>query len=573
MMLNIPSAVLKRRKQTQPPVSASLFSVTVPAGTVGSDLSGYPLMLDFGTFPASFWSSPNLRSDGGNLRAFADQAMTTPLPLDVTAFYPSLQRGRAFVRVPTLGASQATTIFLAITDPANTAPAVTDPIGRNAVWADYEVVWVFPQTVNRTGKTYTQGGTTPSWHAWKRDLYHEFPGNPHQGIAVDGAGNIITIDTNYLRRHVWPNLTTVVASNADPCGAVRTATGSTVDHLCDGTIIGDELWVPVNNYPAQSPYQEYLAVFDVATLALKRTYNLSGLAGEQISGITYVPGQARLYGCNYETGQRLHKYDLNGTYHGAVTLSAAQINAQGITWIGDRFILSCDQSGNPLYEVWTDGTVNTTPVYNRPTTGTNEGVAWDGTYLWIMDGDGDAERLMIDPARHDWARLHYATFWAELAPAAQWSMGAEVWWQHPAGDLQQAFLSYDGGASSNMEHLIYDEGPDKLGMWNSSDGWLYTSPAVNPAGYEKFAIAGWHDGTNGRKLFVNGTVTGFDSATAVRPNTASAKFRLNGHSLGQVGEAYYQYAWLRHDIVPDAWIAAVHDNMQAPGAFYSVSAI
>jgi hypothetical protein len=82
------------------------------------------------------------RADGGDLRAFAMVAsVKTALPLDVAEFqYDSASAAgdaicNLYVKVPALTTASGADIILEYGDAALTQPAVTAPLGRNAVWS------------------------------------------------------------------------------------------------------------------------------------------------------------------------------------------------------------------------------------------------------------------------------------------------------------------------------------------------------------------------------------------------------------------------------------------------------
>lgn len=497
-------------------------------------------------------------------------------PIDVTYMNTGTGRGRAFIRTD-LKAGRNSTVFLSLIDAGTGAVAATDPLGRNAVWSDYEVVWQFPETVNRTGNAYTQSEGSEPHTLWQRVQYHEFAGNPHQGIAVDDSGNVVTLDTNYLRRYAAADLNTLLASNSDPSGDVQTATGGATTHMCDGAIIGGELWSICNNYPALSPSQEHLTVFNLSDLTLNRTYDISGDAGEQISSLCYNPSDGLIYACNYETGSQLHVFNTSGVYQSSISLSTTIAKAQGIEYVNGKLYVSQEASGNPVWEVELDGTVNGV-IYNRPTSGINEGISYDGTSLWVLDGDGDLVRLNKVPSREDWIKFHFDSTYATLPLTQTWTMAASVYWTVPDGDLQQGFLATNetGTASNTHEGLLYDEGPDVFGCWNVSDGWMHSS--LNPAGYDVFRVAESKAGTGPRYLYVDGAQEASDLTTTAKPSGAEGvddmDFIVNALNRANRsdGEGYYQNVWLRAEAMSADWMAADHANFANPSGFYTITA-
>jgi outer membrane protein assembly factor BamB len=526
-------------------------------------------MIDASSFPSWFWSQ--VRDDGGNIRAYESDGISL-IPIDVTYVNKNTRRGRLFVK-HTITSASNTVLKIKVLDSLTTKLPVTDPNGRNAVWSDYEVVWQFPELDNRTGKAYIQTMNTVPHSLWQKVQFFSFFGNPHQGIAVDQSNNVITLDTNFLRKYSSTDLNTILASNANPTNDVRVATGGLTDHMTDGTIIAGELWSICNNFPALSPMQEHFAIFNLSDLSLNRTFDISGVAGEQSSSLCLNPVNGLIYTCNYETGSKIHIFNTSGVFQSSILLSTPIIKAQGIEYVDGKFYISQEATGNPIWEVETDGTVNGV-IYNRPTVGINEGISYDGTSLWVLDGDGDLVRLQKFPEREDWTKLHFDVAFSTIDPlSTAFTMSASVYWTASLGDFQQGFLSYANGVDDfRRASLAYDEGPDLLSWWNSTDSWAagITNPSLN----EVFRISGSHNQTTARKLYVNGTLEITDSPISARPTSVgtSAQFILNGtETASEIGEGYYQNIWLRHEIMSDDWMAADALNMNDPSNFYTVT--
>lgn len=83
------------------------------------------------------------RADGGDLRAFVMiNSVKTAIPLEVAEFAYDSASGAGdaicniYVKVPSLLVASGADILLEYGDASLTQPAVTDPLGRNAVWSD-----------------------------------------------------------------------------------------------------------------------------------------------------------------------------------------------------------------------------------------------------------------------------------------------------------------------------------------------------------------------------------------------------------------------------------------------------
>ncbi len=548
-------------------------TVTVPSGKVSADLTAFPLMIDLSLMPIGFWGL--VTSTGGNIRAYASDGVTQ-LPFDVTYINKTRGLGRMFVKTNLLTASNNVVIIKVFLTGASALP-VTDTYGRNAVWADYEVVIVYPETVNRTGDVYTRTANEVQFSEWKRVDYYNMTGNPHQGVAVDTSGNLVTIDTNYLRRSTQTTPNTVLASNANPVAAIVTATGdSLVNHLSDGCIIAGELWVAANEYPnTGGVYNEYLCVFNLSTLTLSRYYDVSSV-GRHVAGICFEPGSSTIYGVDYLDGTSIMKFSTAGVHLGNVTLSSNLLKCQGIEYVEGDFIIS--QEVLDLTRVSLTGTVYGAAgdEFQNPQGGISEGISYNPTtkVLYHMDGDGDMTVLQKVDAIADWGRLHYDQHWETYPRSTVWSMGASVHWLDPTGDIQQAFLSMANGATSSQRATVaFRTGTNRLAMWNSTDSWIESDIDLNYK--SQFRVAAQHDGTTQRRLFYNGILKATDNTISARPTGSGSNmdFVVNASdtSAGEEGEAYYQYLWARNDYVSEAWMAADAAFMNDPASIYTIT--
>lgn len=118
--------------------------LTVPAGTVASDLSGFPVRVDLADMPAGWWSDVVTHGSG----AIRVKQGATTLPRDLVRIDTGTATGELFFRADLLAASDND--FSVEVEPGGAAPAATDPTGRNAVWADFDAVYVGGYT-NRQG--------------------------------------------------------------------------------------------------------------------------------------------------------------------------------------------------------------------------------------------------------------------------------------------------------------------------------------------------------------------------------------------------------------------------------------
>jgi hypothetical protein len=549
------------------------YQVRVASGEVTADLTDFPLMIDLSGMPASFWT--DVRSDGGNIRAYAADGVTM-IPHDVTYINKARELGRMFTKTTLLTASN-NDVIIKLLGPSEVALAVTDTNGRNAVWSDYEVVIVYPQTDNRTGNSFTRNAVSTAFSEWKRvDYYGGLTGTPEQGVAVDASGNLITIDTNGLRRATVASPTTVLASNLDPVGDMKTATGVTaLNHTSDGCIIAGELWVPIQEYPFVGTYKEYLCVFNLTTLALDRYYNVSA-QNRAVAGIAQDPDTGTIWGVDYTDGTSLMQWDTSGNYLGAVSLSTTVPLMNGITFVDGEILLSTNN--NRITKVSKTGVVDVAldNEFVNPQGGDGEGLSYVPSTgkLYHMDGDGDLTVLEKVDALADFGRLHYQTSWERYPMSTVWSAGLTVHWVELTGDLQQAFFSMSNGTSSSQRATTaYRTSSNRLALWNSTDTWLEST--YDPAYKDTFRVASQHNGTTQRRLFKDGALAATDNTISARPSGTGSnmEFTINGSDTAgnEQGEGYYQYAWARNDYVSEAWMKADGENNIAPSSFYTIT--
>jgi len=155
--------------------------VTIPSGTVASDLTNFVTPIHLSEMPSGFWSG--VRSDGGNLRAYQADG-TTLIPHDMAFIDTDVQRGLFFVK-HTIAAASDTEIVLKLLDISNAALSASDTNGRNAVWSEYEVAVVFPSSINRVDGSSRTVGNTPLVQDWIETKYLSLTSS--QGVTFDGT--------------------------------------------------------------------------------------------------------------------------------------------------------------------------------------------------------------------------------------------------------------------------------------------------------------------------------------------------------------------------------------------------
>ena len=542
--------------------SSYSFTISILSVNVGSTLTDFVSWVDLSAMPVHFWDS--VQSDGGNVRVYESDGVTL-IPHDLTFIDSVRQLGRVYFK-KTLSSSIDTDIKIKTISGPVSKLAVGDANGRNAVWSDYEVVFIFPEEFNRTGNSYVQDlSKLEPQTKWLRIDYHVFSGSPHQGVATDSSGRVISLDTNYFRRYDEANLASQLAFNSDPISSIGIAG---ITHLGDGCIIGSELFIPAEASFTAPFTNQRITVFNADTLAYLRSYDISANAHE-ISGIAY--DGTDLWITDYQDDLTIRKYSTVGVLLSTIVLDSAITNMQGVEVVNGKLYISSEQVNNPVYEVEFDGTVNGV-IYNRPTTGTNEGISFDGTDLWILNSSGAVNRLNDISSKADWRKIHYDDINVIIDPfSTVFTFGTSIYWT--ATDLQQGFLSMSQGtANSDRASLAYHGTTNKISWWNSTDSWADGS--TTPLSYQTFRIGASHDGTASRKTWFDGTLEVNDSPISARPISAgtSAEFIVNAtETNAENGEAYYQYVWLRHEIMTDDWMSADSLNSNTPASFYTIA--
>ena len=157
-----------------------VHKITIPSSRLTETLNGFHVRVDLSRMSNDFWNK--VRSDGGNIRAYASDK-TTLIPIDITYINKTRKIGRLYYKQNLINGVD-NIAYIRVLNAATTKLANTDPNGRNAVWSDYKVVWIFPEIVNRTGKAHTQVMSSLLTHSeWVRNDYDVLTGNPHNVLS------------------------------------------------------------------------------------------------------------------------------------------------------------------------------------------------------------------------------------------------------------------------------------------------------------------------------------------------------------------------------------------------------
>lgn len=537
------------------------YTVTVAAGKVAEDLTDFPLMIDLSLMPSSFWE--NVSDEGGNIRVYAADG-TTLIPFDVTYVNKALQIGRLFAKTTLLTASDNNVVVKLLSSELSKLP-VTDPNGRNAVWDDYDVVWVFPETANRTGKAYTQSmGTITPHSTWVRVGYANLTGSPHNGICTDGT-HFISTDDVALRRmnmsYVVQQTVANINTQLNPLGILN------IEHMGDPVCVGTSTFFTVTD--TTSPYRRWLVEYNTADLTLLNAWEMTGAQREFGATVCYDGTHLLIF--SFTDGTKFIKYTTDGAFVGEVPLDTTTVGIQGSTVMpGGNIYISYDP--DVVKEITPTGE-DVRIVYNDPHSNIMEGLEnRDGT-LWLLKGNGALVVLREDTDYADYVKVHYTECYADLPTFNTFSMGTSIFWT--TTNRQQGFVSVYNLASSAGARVAYDEGPDRLDAFATTDSWIVPPVNDNPPAYSYRRLGLKHNGTTERKLHINGAVSDTDATIVANPGgTGNARFMLNASRVDfEDGEAYYQFAWLRLDYRSDAWMAADAANMNSPGTFYTLGPV
>lgn len=165
-------ALAMRRTEIGTPTSTAV-TLTVPTGAVSADVTGFVTRVDLSTITAIDWWTL-VTTDGGNIRVYDTDGAPVGVPCDVAWINTGTKTGELWFRSDLLTGSDNE--FSIAVEVGELMPASTDPLGRNAVWADYEVV-VAP------GSDYKAGLTTPVDRT-----------GGGAGVSIVGAGVTLTTD-------------------------------------------------------------------------------------------------------------------------------------------------------------------------------------------------------------------------------------------------------------------------------------------------------------------------------------------------------------------------------------------
>lgn len=558
------------------------FEVVVSLGTVGADLTDFPLMVDLSDMPTVFWG--NVDNGGGNLRAYQEDG-STPLPIDVIYCDTYAQTGFVFIKTDIATASDTTIIIKNL--PSGTAKlAVGDTYGRNAVWSDYETVYTFGDSnEDRTGNSVSIEATGDANNLAPTTI-HTFSQDPHQGFAFDHENRIWYVsDTNAIYKFN-EDFSTLLATNADPCGDANTYSGETdLDHLCDGCVANGFFVVPINDYVSSSgtPTIAYFARYSLSDLSL---VDMSSITAVRLgtSGVCWDYTNQRYVSGYWPSMNVLDVWDTSFTRTSTISLSNVSpfIQIQGIEyWHGAYWLVSDDT--DEVYRCELSGYVQNTGLFGTTITGNYEGIsAYDDSLVVLVDpsGGNSYANQYTRPANTLYAGgvTEHSGSTAQYKDQFVGSLGT-TWTMACSYEIdtatQMALVSYrdlSSGATNDRATLAVDNG-NEVAVWDNLNSWLYASPTIDPGTGTPRRIAATYEGTT-RRLFSDGVLVNTEnSITARDAGFDMITIGIDDDSHTDPLDGKIGFVWLRGDAMSTDWMQAEFDNLDDPASFYTITTV
>ncbi|WP_119305049.1 LamG-like jellyroll fold domain-containing protein [Dongia deserti] len=571
--IGIPGAVITAAA----PATPRKATITIASGEVAADLTDFPVMVRLSDMASIFWS--RVKEDGGDIRVKTTGGAL--VPIDLARFDYHDHDGVLFFKAASVLAASDNEWEIHYGNHALNLLPATDTNGRNAVWSDYESVFLFGETSDdRTGGDPIQVNSDPNFFE-KVETSPDL--NAHQGATSDGTHYYVT-DTNRIKKYdlSW----TLVAENTNPISASGISTSPQVDHCGAPEVHDGKLYIPIEYYQGGSYDHPHIAVFDASDLSFIQAFNIDA-QGHEASGIAYCPVDGLLYVTDYVNSATLYKYDpVDGSYEGSVALTAAigstnfsGFKWQGIAWWRGAFWLASDEF-DETFRVLRDGTVYQSGLFGQATSGDYEGVGSAGDALAQLVDGGTAENVSlwkpIDMARGAGGGVDFAAD-ANLeatgrASLQTYTLGATIA-MSSAGQNRTA-VSYwrkAAGTTNTRQVIAYRSATPSLAIWDVNNSWLEPSPAINPTLNQAYRVHAVYEGTTRRRIYVDGALKNTQTTINAVPSTLDTVLvgreddSNNEQWRGKVGFVYLRAGALSAD-----WIAAEYSNVNDPGGFYSI---
>ena len=489
---------------------ATDYEVTIDPALVTSDLTDFPVQLRMSAAPQAFWDAINYQA--GNVRALVNDV---EVPFVATRVMHETQEGDMSVLLPNVSSSVETKFILRVYPDQSMSPrSFTDPLGAGAVYSGRYAVAVLgghaPRNYGSVGGPVLTIGDALYFDRVGVD--QTFASNTHQGIAKDHAtGWKFAIDTN--RIDAFDETGTLQWTNANPAGDLQSATGAGAefDHLCDGTVYGNWLVIPINSYDGNLPTSgAYIAIFDVSDGSYITATQITG--SPEISGVCWNPDIERLVACTFGVAlTQLDTYTLNTTtgavaLDGALPITATQERSnvplvtqiQGIEYAWGGYYIANDTGGrgNILrMEVTPTGVSYDTScnvAIETIASGNAEGITRDGdSLLWLIDPSGGPASYTVKfaPASLESAggavfnllnaSSGFAVHGISVNPADTFTLSAVA---RPETNRQGVMVGMTangvGDVDVNDRVALIHRGGATIDTWNSAASWANPSPAI-----------------------------------------------------------------------------------------------
>ena len=170
-------------------------------------LTDYPMLITLDHLDSEIVDagSNSALNGGGDLRFSSDSAGVTQLACEVVDFVTNATEGsrscEVYVSVPSVSTSVDTDIYVWYKKIGESQPAVTTTYGRNAVWADYEVV------SHDGGPTDSTGNTTPSIVGSPTAATGKFTNATDYGAQIDDYYYRATVtDASTFTMQTWAKI-------------------------------------------------------------------------------------------------------------------------------------------------------------------------------------------------------------------------------------------------------------------------------------------------------------------------------------------------------------------------------
>lgn len=537
--------------------------IRIPAGTVASTLTDFVTRVDLSHMPSDWWAGV---SDGGtNIRV---KSGSEDVPVHVAEVDTVNRTGSLFFKATLTTGDNDFNIEARV---GATALTPGEPIGKYAVWSDYESV-IFPGLSlenHADGSTVTSVGTTPLITPLDRSPISWGNTIAHDGVAVDDDYYYVIGSKDYITKYDRDWNQVAQMSNGGTIAGFSAAT------LSGGVVLDGKLWVQASGGSTIK-----IIAINTSDFTLAEVYDISasGWAPADVTTDgTYFYTTGYNVGPNVDT--TIQKWNPDWTINSLITMSAAIADKQGIELHGGYFWIG---GSNDLWRVNLDGSGVVRALSSGQLTSEVQGLSSRGDFLFGLLQSGEGNRVYefgassLDAAPFDGRRYLKQT---GLAKFSAWTMGLTArLWHGVTGSsgTTKFFGSYgtnDGGGSNN-QYLYASSSTDRYTIGNSTDGVLI-DPTVVPARWDQYRFHVTHDTTVERRLYRDGAARAIDSGVAQRPGGAGDTFFIGAENTDNSAPMYGSLTriYLREGILSPGWLAAETLSWESPGDFYTVEVV